>query len=93
MLLMAPKCVDVYLRLILDDQLENLNPLRPVQDLPSFQKKIEIKVIERIKNQDQARKNLSNDRSLEKFVAISQKRFSCTNFDKKYDKKQNEQKS
>ena len=40
-----------------------------------------------------AAKKLSNDKSLEVYVAISQKRFSCTIFDKKNDKKQNEKKS
>ena len=38
--------------------------------------------------QDQVRKNLSNDKILEVYVAISQKKISCTIFDKK----QNERK-
>ena len=38
-------------------------------------------------------KNLSNDKSLEVYVVISQKKFSCTIFDKKTDKEQNERKS
>ena len=38
-------------------------------------------------------KNLSNDKTLEVYVVISQKNLSCTIFDKKTDKKQNEQKS
>ena len=38
-------------------------------------------------------KNLSNDKSLEVYAVISQKNLSCTFFDKKTDKKQNEQKS
>ena len=41
---MAPECVEVYLRWILEFCLENLNPLRPLQDLPSLQEKIESKV-------------------------------------------------
>ena len=44
-------------------------------------------------NKDQIRKNLSNDKCLEVYVTISQKKFSCTISDKKNDKKQNEQKS
>ena len=36
-------------------------------------------------------KNLSNDKSLEVYVVISQKNLSCTIFDKKTDQKQNEQ--
>ena len=32
----APECVEVYLELDLEFQLENSNPLRPAQDLPSF---------------------------------------------------------
>ena len=44
-------------------------------------------------NKDQIRKKLSNDKSLEVYVTISQKKFSCTISDKKNDKKQNEQKS
>ena len=40
-------------------------------------------------NKDQIRKNLSNDKSLEVYVTISQKKFSCTISDKK----QNEWKS
>ena len=43
-----------------------------------------------MKNKDQIRKNLSNDKSLEVYVTISQKKISCTIFDKKNDKKQNE---
>ena len=31
---MAPECVGVHLRLNLEVYLENLNPLRPLQDLP-----------------------------------------------------------
>ena len=38
-------------------------------------------------------KNLSNNKSLEVYDVISQKNFSCTIFDKKTDKKQNERKS
>ena len=38
-------------------------------------------------------KNLSNDKSLEVYVVISQKNMSCTIFDKKTGKKQNERKS
>ena len=45
---MAPECVEVYLRWILEFYLENLNPLRPLQDLPSFLEKIGIKVIEKL---------------------------------------------
>ena len=86
---MAPQCVKVYLRWNLECYIENLNPLRPLQDLPSFQKKIGIK----ISNQDHIGKNLSNDKSLEIYVVISQKNLSCTFFDKKTDKKENEQKS
>ena len=36
-------------------------------------------------------KNLSNDKSLEVYDVISQKNLYCTIFDKKTDKKQNEQ--
>ena len=86
---MAPECVEVYLRWNLEFYLENLNPLRPLQDLPSFLKKIGIK----ISNQDHIGKNLSNDKSLEVYVVISQKNLSCTFFDKKTDKKKNELKS
>jgi hypothetical protein len=38
-------------------------------------------------------KNLSNNKSLEVYDVISQKNLCCTIFDKKTDKKQNEQKS
>ena len=51
------------------------------------------KVIKKINNQDHVGKNLSKDNSLEVYVVISQKNLSCTFFDKKTDKKQNEQKS
>ena len=44
-------------------------------------------------NQDHIGKNLSNDKSLEVYVVISQKNLSCTFFDKKTDKKENERKS
>ena len=44
-------------------------------------------------NEDQIRKNLSNDKSLEVYVTISQKKFSCTISDKENVKKQNERKS
>ena len=47
----------------------------------------------KIKNQEYVGKNLSNDKSLEVYVAISQKNLSCTIFDKKNGKKQNEPKS
>ena len=61
---------------------------------PRFsQEEIGIKVIKKINNQEQVRKKLSNSKSLEVYVAISQKKFSCIIFDKKYDKKQNERKS
>ena len=36
MLRMAPECVEVYLERVLEFQLENLNPLRPLQKLPDF---------------------------------------------------------
>ena len=42
---MAPECVEVYLMINLDFWLENLNPLRPLQDLPGFQIKIEFRDI------------------------------------------------
>ena len=51
------------------------------------------KVIKKINNQDHVGKNLSKDNSLEVYVVISQKNLSCTFFDKKTDKKQNERKS
>ena len=38
-------------------------------------------------------KDLSNDKSLEVYVVISQKNFRCTFFDKKTDKEENERKS
>ena len=38
-------------------------------------------------------KNLSNDKSLEVYVVISQKKFELHNFDKKNDQKRNERKS
>ena len=85
---MAPECVEVYSRCNLEFYLENLNPLRPLQDLPSFLEKIGIKVIKKLIRKDQVRKFLSNDTSLEVYVTISQKKFSCTIFDKK----QNERK-
>ena len=44
-------------------------------------------------NQDQVRKKLSNDKCLEVNVAILQKNLNCPIFDKKNDKKQNDQKS
>ena len=44
-------------------------------------------------NKDQVRKNLSNHKSLEVYVTISQKKFCFTIFDNKNDKKQNERKS
>ena len=78
---MAPECLEMYFRLHLECYLENLNPLRPLQDLPSFQKKIGIK----ISNQDHIGKNLSNDKSLEVYLAVSQKNLSCTIFDKEND--------
>ena len=86
---MAPECVEVHLERVSEFYIENLNPLRPLQDLPSFQEKIGIK----ISNQDHIGKNLSNDKSLEVYVVISQKNLSCTFFDKKTDKKENERKS
>ena len=58
-------------------------------DLLSLWKKIGIN----INNQSHIGKNLSNDKSLEVYVAISQKNLSCTFFSKKTDKKQNEQNS
>jgi hypothetical protein len=36
LLLMAPECVEVYLGYNLEFFLEILNPLKPLQDLPSF---------------------------------------------------------
>ena len=36
---MAPECVEVYLELYLEFQTENLNPLRPLQDLLGHQEK------------------------------------------------------
>ena len=86
---MAPECVEVYLRWNLEFYLENLNPLRPLQDLPSFQEKIGIK----ISYQDHLKNKLSNDKSLEVYDVISQKNLSCTIFDMKTDKKQSERKS
>ena len=47
----------------------------------------------KISNQEHIGKNLSNDKSLEVYVVISQKNLSCTFFDKKTDKKENERKS
>jgi hypothetical protein len=90
---MAPECVEVYLRWNLENYLENLNPLKPLQDFPSFYEKIEIKIIKKVNNQDQVRKKLSNNKSLEVNVAISQKNLSCMIFHKKNDRKQNERKS
>ena len=57
---MASECVRVYLRLNLEFQLENLNPLRPLQDLPGFQMKIEFKDI---KNQQCFEKNVKQQKS------------------------------
>ena len=47
-------------------------------------KKLKLKSKE-IKNQAQVIKNLSNDKSLEVYVTISQKKISCTISDKKND--------
>ena len=47
----------------------------------------------KINNQDHVLKNLSNDKSSEVYLLISQKKLSCTIFDKKNDKKRNERKS
>ena len=47
----------------------------------------------KINNQDPIGKLLSNYKSLEVYRAISQKKLSCTFFDKKTDKNQNERKS
>ena len=80
---MVPECMEVYLRWSLELFLENLNTLKPLQDLPSFNEKIRFKVI----------KNLSNDKSLEVNDAISHKKLSFMIFDKKNDWKWNERKS
>ena len=44
---MAPECMEVYLRWNLEFLVENLYPLSPLQDLPSFQEKIGFKVIKK----------------------------------------------
>ena len=46
----------------------------------------------KVKNQEYVGKNLSNDKSLEVYVGISQKIFHFAIFDKKNDKRQNERK-
>ena len=40
---MAPEYMEVYLGLNLEFQLENLNLLKPIQDLPDFRRKIGLK--------------------------------------------------
>ena len=63
--------------------------MRPLQDCQASRRKLELKSI--IKNM--LENNLSNDKSLEVYVVISQKNLTCTIFDKKTDKIQNERKS
>ena len=63
----------MYLRLNLESQLENLNSLRPLQDLPSFYNKRGFKVIKTIWIHD-AEKKLSNNKSLGVNFSISQKK-------------------
>ena len=77
---MAPECVEVYLRWNLEFYLENLNPLKPLLDLPSKKEKIGIKVIKKIHNQNHVGNNLSNYRSLEVYDVISQKKNELHNF-------------
>ena len=62
---MAPNCVEVYLTWNLEFCLENLNPLRPLQDLPVFKKVANgFKMFEN---------KMLNDESFELNVAISRK--------------------
>ena len=88
MLLMAPECVEVYLERVLEFQLENLNPLRSLQDLPGFKMKIEFKDI--INN---VLTKMLNGKSLEVNFVISQKNVQRMIFDKKNDRKRNERKT
>ena len=57
---MAPECVELYLKRVLEFYLENLNPLRPLQDLPGFQMKIEFKDV---KNQQCVEKDVKQQKS------------------------------
>ena len=54
---MVPECMELYLRQNLEDYLENLNLLRPLQDLPSFLEQIGIKVIKYLIIQTRLEKN------------------------------------
>ena len=81
---MAPECVRVYLRLNLEFQLENLNPLRPLQDLPGFQMKIEFKDV---KNQQCVEKDVKQQKSRSEHCDFT-KKFDASIFDKKNDSKQ-----
>ena len=65
LLLMAPECMEVYLRWNLEFLVENLYPLSPLQDLPSFQEKIGFKVIKKSIIKTMLEKKLSNDKSIE----------------------------
>ena len=69
---MAPECMEMYFILSLDFQLENLNSLRPLQDLPGFQEKTEFKDIKIADNMHyDVGKKLLNNESLELNIAIS----------------------
>ena len=80
---MAPECVRVYLRLNLEFQLENLNPLRPLQDLSGFQMKIEF---EDIKNQQCVEKDVKQQKSRTEHCDFT-KKFDASIFDKRNDSK------
>ena len=67
---MAPECMEVYLRWNLEFLVENLYPLSPLQDLPSFQEKIGFKVIKKSIIKTMLEKKLSNDKSIEMVVVI-----------------------
>ena len=81
---MAPECVEVYLERVLEFYLENLNPLRPLQDLPGFQMKIEFK---EIKDQQCFEKNVKQQKSRTEHCDFT-KKFDASIFDKKNDSKQ-----
>ena len=76
---MAPECVEVYLERVLEFQLENLNPLRPLQKLPDFQMKIEFKDI---KNQQCDEKDVKQQKSRTEHCDFT-KKFDASIFVKK----------
>ena len=89
---MAPECVEVYLKWNLEFSQENLNPLRPLQDLPRFYVKIGIKVIKSQKSRPGFKKIVKSQNTRSVCCDFT-KKINCIIFAKKNDKKQNERKS